>query len=80
MKILERFYFPFFMALFMSGLMSLQLLILNDGFSADLLLTWMSTWPKAFLVAFPSAVLVSPLITKICFFLKCKSTLPSSEQ
>jgi hypothetical protein len=80
MRILERFYFPFFMALFMSGLMSLQLLILNNGFSADLFLTWINIWPKAFLVAFPSAVFVAPLITKICIFLKRKSTLPPSEQ
>lgn len=80
MMTLERFYFPFFMALFMSGLMSLQLLILNNGFNEGLLLTWINTWPKAFLVAFPSAVVVSPLITKICIFLKRKSTLPPSEQ
>jgi len=78
MRILERFYFPFFMALFMSGLMSLQLLILANGLSNDLFLIWINTWPKAFLVAFPSAILVTPLISKISVFLKVKPQLDSA--
>lgn len=73
MRILERFYFPFFMALFMSGLMSLQLLIIANGLSNDLLLSWINTWPKAFIVALPSAILITPLISKTCEFLKVKS-------
>jgi hypothetical protein len=72
MRILERFYFPFFMALFMSGLMSFQLLIIANGLSNDLFIIWINTWPKAFLVAFPSAILVTPLISKICMFLNVK--------
>jgi len=73
MKILERFYFPFFMALFMSGLMSVQLLIIANGLTENLLFLWLQTWPKAFIVAFPGAVLVTPLITKICSYLKLLS-------
>jgi len=73
MATLERFYFPFFMAIFMSGLMSIQLLILNNGLTNELISLWLHTWPKAFVVAFPSAVLVSPIITKICLFLKTKN-------
>lgn len=78
MRILERFYFPFFMALFMSGLMSLQLLIIARGFSSDLIFIWINTWPKAFLVAFPSAILVTPIISKICFFLKDSPRIDST--
>jgi hypothetical protein len=79
MKIIERLYFPFFMALFMSGLMSLQLLIIANGMSTDLISIWINTWPKAFLVAFPSAIVVSPIINKICTYLKSKPTAIKSE-
>lgn len=69
LKMLKSLYFPFFMALFMSGLMSLQMLLIRDGYSPDLWHHWLSSWPLAFAVAFPSAVIVSPLIRKLTSWL-----------
>ena len=70
MQSLEKFYFPFFMALFMSGIMSFALTLLNLGLIDNLLIIWLKAWGVAFLVAFPSVAVLAPKVHKLCAALK----------
>lgn len=54
--------FSFFMALIMSGIMSLVIPAFNIGLVDRLLVVWLKSWPLAFAVAFPAVVAVSPLV------------------
>ncbi|GAA3915594.1 DUF2798 domain-containing protein [Litoribacillus peritrichatus] len=65
-KKIEKYYFPFFMALFMSGLMSFILMLIHKGIPDNPVMVWLHSWSIAFACAFPSVVLVSPLVHKIC--------------
>lgn len=54
--------FAFFMALLMSGIMSLIISIYNLGLVNNILHIWLKAWGFAFVVAFPVAMLVSPTV------------------
>jgi hypothetical protein len=57
--------FSFFMSLLMSGVMSFCITLLNLGWVADLLMLWLQAWSAAFVIAFPTIVLVTPLVRKL---------------
>lgn len=57
--------FAFFMALFMSGFMSLVISIFNIGLATNIINIWLKAWVFAFCVAFPSVVMVAPLVHRI---------------
>lgn len=57
--------FSFFMSLLMSGVMSFCITTLNLGWVADLLWLWLKAWSAAFVIAFPTIVLVTPLVRKL---------------
>lgn len=73
MKRLERLYFPFFMAAFMTVIMSFTLTAIHQGFHPDFLFNWGRAFILAFPVAFPSVILVAPLVHKLSEALKMKS-------
>ncbi|TPV62160.1 DUF2798 domain-containing protein [Aestuariibacter sp. GS-14] len=57
--------FSFFMALFMSGIMSLAVLLVNVGANTETLTRWLTTWPMTFTIAFPTILLVSPVVKRL---------------
>lgn len=57
--------FSFFMSLLMSGVMSFCITALNLGWVNNLLLLWLKAWSAAFVIAFPTIVLVTPLVRKL---------------
>lgn len=61
----QRFVFAFFMALFMSGFMSLVISVFNVGLVDDIALIWLKAWSFAFVVAFPTVVFVAPMVHKL---------------
>lgn len=61
----QRFVFAFFMALFMSGFMSLVISLFNVGLVNDIALIWLRAWGFAFVVAFPTVVIVAPMVQKL---------------
>jgi len=67
----QHLVFAFFMAFLMSGLMSLVITAFNVGLVSNLLTLWLQAWSFAFVVAFPSVVVVSPLVKKLTTILIC---------
>jgi len=57
--------FSFFMSLLMSGVMSFCITLLNLGWVTGLLMLWLQAWSAAFVIAFPTIVLVTPLVRKL---------------
>ncbi|MEW6993756.1 DUF2798 domain-containing protein [Colwelliaceae bacterium MEBiC 14330] len=54
--------FSFFMALFMSCLMSFVITLFNIGMVEGFVMLWLKAWGFAFIVAFPSVLIVAPLV------------------
>ncbi|MEH6627028.1 MAG: DUF2798 domain-containing protein [Motiliproteus sp.] len=61
----HKIVFSFFMALLMSGIMSFVISIFNIGFVSNIVSVWLKAWSFAFIVAFPTMTLVSPLVHKL---------------
>jgi len=61
----EFILFAFLMALFMAGFMSFIVTLINVGFIDGILHMWLEAYWKAFLVAFPTIILVVPQVRKI---------------
>jgi hypothetical protein len=57
--------FSFFMALFMSGIMSFVLTVFNVGIVANLLTLWLQAWGLAFIVALPTITVLAPFVDKL---------------
>jgi hypothetical protein len=58
--------FAFFMALLMSGIMSLALsLSVHDGSIQNLMWHWLKDWHLSFWVAMPTTLLVTPVVKKL---------------
>jgi len=57
--------FAFFMSTLMSCLMSGVITFLNLGMVEGFFTLWMSAFAKAFLVAYPSILLVVPVVRRI---------------
>lgn len=60
----QKFVFSFFMALFMSGIMSFVITLFNIGMVDNILSIWLKAWSFAFVVAFPTIIVVSPFVHK----------------
>jgi ABC-type bacteriocin/lantibiotic exporter with double-glycine peptidase domain len=57
--------FSFFMALFMSCIMSLVITLYNVGFIDGIFFIWLKAWLFAFAVALPAINLVSPIVRRL---------------
>ena len=57
--------FSFFMALFMSGIMSFVLTVFNVGIVANILTLWLQAWGLAFVVALPTSAVLAPFVDKL---------------
>ncbi len=61
----EFYIFTFLMTMFMSFIISGVLVFVNLGFINNFYIFWLNGWGKAWLVAFPSAVIIIPLLRKV---------------
>ncbi|MFA5632325.1 MAG: DUF2798 domain-containing protein [Porticoccaceae bacterium] len=61
----QRFVFAFFMSLLMSCAMSLVISIFNVGLVHNIISIWLKAWAFAFVVAFPSIIMVAPVVQKL---------------
>ncbi|WP_319381300.1 DUF2798 domain-containing protein [Thiomicrorhabdus sp.] len=61
----HHFVFAFFMALFMSFLMSGVISAMNVGIPENFLVIWFHAWWTAFIIAYPSVLFVSPIVRRI---------------
>lgn len=61
----QNYVFSFFMALLMSCLMSLVISLFNVGWVSNIFSIWMKAWGFAFVIAFPSVVIVTPAVRKL---------------
>tara|TARA_B100000929_G_scaffold55656_1_gene41467 strand:- start:2448 stop:2690 length:243 start_codon:yes stop_codon:yes gene_type:complete len=57
--------FALFMSFFMSGIMSLVVTTINIGLVDDLILRWLNSWPMTFAIAFPTIMVVAPMVKRI---------------
>jgi hypothetical protein len=57
--------FSFFMALLMSGIMSFVISVFNVGMVTNIITIWLQAWGFAFIVAFPTIIIVSPVVHKL---------------
>ena len=57
--------FSFFMALLMSCIMSLMISLFNLGLVEGIALVWLRAWVPAFAIAFPTILLITPLVRKL---------------
>ncbi len=70
MKKIEQYYVPFFMAIFMSCLMSFIFTLMHQGYDSAFWLKWLQSWGMAFIVALPCVLVVSPLVHSLSDYLK----------
>lgn len=61
----HRIVFSFFMALFMSGIMSFVISVFNVGLVSNIIGIWLKAWVFAFCVAFPAIFIISPIVHKL---------------
>ena len=61
----HKIVFLFFMALLMSGIMSFVISVFNVGMVANIITIWLKAWVFAFMVAFPTIIIVSPVVNKL---------------
>ena len=57
--------FSFFMALLMSGIMSFVISVFNVGMVTNIITIWLQAWSFAFIIAFPTIIIVSPVVHKL---------------
>ena len=53
------------MSLLMSCIMSLVISVFNIGLVEGIALVWLKAWGFAFVVAFPTIIMVSPIVRKL---------------
>ena len=61
----HKLVFSFFMALLMSCVMSLIISIFNVGLISNIINICLKAWAVAFIFAFPTVIVVSPLVHKL---------------
>ena len=61
----EMILFAFIMSLFMSLFMSFVITLINIGFIDEFIRFWLGAFWKAFLIAFPTILVVVPQVRKI---------------
>ena len=57
--------FSFFMSLLMSCIMSFVISVFNVGLVENIVMIWLKAWSFAFAVAFPTILVVSPIVHKL---------------
>jgi len=67
----QRSVFAFFMALFMSGAMSLVISLINlQSFNLMQILSgWMHAWTVSFMLALPATFLITPMVVRLVLYL-----------
>lgn len=53
------------MALMMSCIMSFVISVFNVGMVKDIIAIWLNAWCFAFIVAFPTVFIISPIVHKL---------------
>ncbi|MFY0700264.1 MAG: DUF2798 domain-containing protein [Bermanella sp.] len=61
----HKLVFSFFMSLMMSCIMSLVISVFNVGLVDNIVAIWLKAWSFAFVVAFPTIFIISPLVHKL---------------
>lgn len=61
----QKFLFGFFMSLSMSCVMSFVISMFNVGLVSNFIPIWLSAWAFAFVVAFPTIIIVTPIAHKL---------------
>ena len=61
----HKLVFSFFMSLMMSCIMSLVISVFNVGLVDNIVAIWLKAWSFAFVVAFPTIFIISPLMHKL---------------
>jgi hypothetical protein len=61
----QKTVFSFFMALLMSGIMSFVISVFNVGLVENIMTIWLQAWSFAFVIAFPTIIMVSPIVHKL---------------
>jgi|RhiMethySRZTD1v2_1073278.scaffolds.fasta_scaffold401281_2 uncharacterized protein DUF2798 len=56
---------PFVLSVLMSGIVSGVSTLKNIGFAADLLIQWLGAWSMSWSIAFPTLLLILPLVRRI---------------
>ena len=64
----SKLVFAFFMSLIMSFVMLLVTSISNVGLTSDIVGHWLSAFVFSLIVAFPTAILASPVVAKLARF------------
>ena len=64
----EPIVFAFVMGLFMSGFMSLAITFFNLSMVENFVSIWLTAYYKAFIVAFPTIMIVVPFVKKFVKF------------
>lgn len=57
--------FSFFLSVFMSGIVSFVVTIHHVGLSTESMHQWLPAWAFSFAVAFPTVLMVNPIVRKI---------------
>ena len=68
----HKIVFSFFMSLLMSCIMSFVISVFNVGIVTDIISVWFKAWAFAFVVAFPTIIMVSPIVHKLVNLVLCK--------
>ncbi|MGI5307926.1 DUF2798 domain-containing protein [Rheinheimera sp. WS51] len=61
----HKLVFSFFMSLLMSCIMSFVISVFNVGLVSNIIAIWLQAWSFAFIVAFPTIIIVSPVVHKL---------------
>lgn len=61
----HKIVFSFFMSLSMSCIMSLVICVFNVGLVDNIIHIWLKAWAFAFSVAFPTILIISPIVHKM---------------
>lgn len=61
----QRIAFAFFMSLLMSCIMSFVINVFNVGFTPNIVHVWLRAWSFAFVVAFPTILVVAPIVQRL---------------
>ncbi|PCI58344.1 MAG: hypothetical protein COB45_00265 [Gammaproteobacteria bacterium] len=72
----HKIVFSFFMALFMSGIMSFVISVFNVGLVTNIITLWLQAWGFAFIIAFPTILIVSPVVHKLVSLVLHEETNP----
>jgi hypothetical protein len=64
------------MALFMSGIMSFVISVFNVGLVTNIITLWLQAWGFAFIIAFPTILIVSPVVHKLVSLVLHEETNP----